>query len=117
MTTMIPGESAATTSRGDNYDPDNEDHVARRHKTGRVKRDNELNDLRKILQTPEGRRVIWRILSQAEVFKQTFNPDPHWAAFNEGKRRIGLWLYGEIPAADEDAFIRMMEEHRGADLP
>lgn len=41
-------------------------------KKQRLRRDNELNDLRLICDTEHGRRFIWRLLEQAGVWRSTY---------------------------------------------
>lgn len=78
-------------------------------------------DLVRILALPEGRRILWRVLSQSHCFRQS-TPNgldgenlSEKTFFNEGKRSIGNWLWTEIQAADPDSLFTMMRE--GASEP
>lgn len=80
------------------------------------KRKLELSDLLYVMDSPSGRRLAHRMLEQAGVYTQSFNPDnPHLTAFNEGRRRQGLWLLAEIMEAAATQYALMIEEARNAD--
>lgn len=64
-------------------------------------RERELNDIRKLLQMPEGRRLLWRIMSMSETFIAT----------NTDKRVVGLMLFADIMAAKPEMFIQMSREN------
>lgn len=69
-------------------------------------RDNELRDLREVLNTEAGQRVLWRILSECEIFRVSFTGD-EYTNYYEGRRSIGLFLVNEICEVDSDAFYKM----------
>ncbi len=72
-------------------------------------RDREMNDLRSVLSTREGRRFIWRYLGICGLMSETFTGNS--GTFHaEGKRSIGVMLNREIAEADADAYILMMKE-------
>ncbi len=74
------------------------------------KRERDTADLKKVLSDVEGRRVIWRILSEAGVFRGSFNQNALAMAFNEGKRDIGLLLIGEINANMPQRLFQLQNE-------
>jgi len=64
----------------------------------------ELDDLKWLMGNKRGRRVVWRLLRSAGVYRLSF--DPHNAsvtAFNEGQRNQGLRL------------LAIVQEHCGVD--
>lgn len=75
------------------------------------KRDRELGDVRRILSVPEGRRLFWRLLSGAGVFRASFTLNSVQTAYNEGRRDIGLWMLEEINQADPNAFAQLQREY------
>lgn len=87
-----------------------EETVAPRKNKARDKREKELNDLRELLKTYGGRAFLWRVLTQTGLYRQSFTGDEPTTYFNEGKRRIGLWLLDEIFSADKGMFNRMQNE-------
>lgn len=66
-------------------------------------------DLRAVLSTPAGRRILWGILEDARVFQGSFTTDAGVTAFNEGQRAVGLKLLERITDASPKAFYEMME--------
>lgn len=73
-------------------------------------RQKEINDVRTILKTPEGRRYYWKLLGKCGIFRSSFTPNSNLTAFNEGKRDIGLDALIEINEADGSAFAQMQNE-------
>ena len=74
------------------------------------KREKELQDLRKVLGSSEGRRVLWRILTKGAIFNSSFAQNANETFFNEGRRSVGLWLTQEISDADLEKFFQMHRE-------
>lgn len=92
------------------YDPKERDD---KEKKERRRRDREINDLRTVLAIPEGRRLLWRVLSEARMFQLSFTPGlSDVTAFNEGSRNVGNWLFGEINEAKSEAFLQMQREYK-----
>lgn len=79
-------------------------------------RQKEIDDIRKTLKTPEGRRFIWRMLGKCGVFRNSFNSNSNQTAFSEGQRNIGLDLLNDINEADIAAFARMQNEYLSVTL-
>ncbi len=52
----------------------------------------DCDDIKHLMDSKQGRRVIWWMLSQGRVFSSTFAVDPHVTAFNEGQRNLALAL-------------------------
>lgn len=75
-------------------------------------RDIELNDIRTILRSKEGRRFMWRLMGHCGVYKTSFTGNSH-TFFNEGQRNIGLFLNAEIGEASPEAMIEMIKENQG----
>lgn len=92
------------------YEEERQAELERQAKERELERENELEDLRFILSTEKGRRFLWQILERAGVFRNSYTGD-NSTFFNEGRRNLGLWLIGEIAAADEMGLIQMMTEH------
>lgn len=72
----------------------------------------ELKDIADMMKRRSGRRLMWRLLQDAQVFHSTFSVDPLVMAFNEGKRAQGLMLLADIQAVDPDGYILMAKEAR-----
>lgn len=74
------------------------------------KRDRELSDIKKILEIPEGRRFLWRLLSEARIFNTCFNNDPLIMASLEGRRDMGLFVLSEITTVNKNALSKIQSE-------
>ena len=67
-------------------------------------------DLQTVLKTPQGRRVLWRLLQACRVRQHSFVPgDSTATAFHCGQQSIGLFLLSEI----EDAAPTVYQQMRG----
>lgn len=73
-------------------------------------RDRELEDIKKVLSTPEGRRFIWRLMGESGVFRSSFTGPAERTYFNEGQRDIGLLILKEVNNAKPSAFAQMQNE-------
>lgn len=75
-------------------------------------RQREIDDLRKVLAIPQGRRLLWRILAEARIFRRSYASGAANSEtfFNEGRRDLGLMVLEEINQAKPDAFSTMQHE-------
>ena len=62
------------------------------------------------MKSPNGRRIIRRILEFTEVDADTFDADPIKHARNAGKRAVGLWLRDELKLISPDQLLIMIKE-------
>src|SRR5438876_10842526 len=83
--------------------------VERARKTQARDRDQEVADMRSVLASPSGRRVLWHLLEDCKVFASIWHPSA-LIHFNEGRRDVGLKLMGAIARADDHALLQMMAE-------
>lgn len=72
-----------------------------------------IEDMRYVLGSEQGRRVMWKLLSHCNVFKSIWHPSAqiHHAS---GMQDVGHFIMAEIMDADEGALIQMMTESKGA---
>lgn len=71
----------------------------------------ELDDFRWLMSHKQGRRIVWRILEQAGVYRQTFTGNSE-SFFLEGKRNMGLFVLAESMDAGLEAHMLMLKENR-----
>lgn len=81
-------------------------HLTRAQKTALRQAD---QDLEKVLATPEGRRVLTRVIDNAGVFNRSFTGNSE-TFFREGRRSVGLDLVEHITRLDAMAFAKMQAE-------
>jgi hypothetical protein len=91
------------------YDAGDEKQVKKNKTRKKIQAEQEQIDLKTILATAGGRRVIWWILEECGVYRTSFTGNSH-TFFNEGKRQIGLMLIEKIFAADPTAYTNMRLE-------
>lgn len=72
----------------------------------------ELEELRVILSTRQGRKWWWRKMGDFRVFHQTFHKDPYQTAFNEGIRSAGLDLLFDVNSLAPEIYMLMVKEDR-----
>lgn len=70
------------------------------------------SDLRKVMQTAEGRRVVWRIMSDAAPFNTPFAGigADSLTFLQIGKKEFALSLYAEIEANQPELLMAMRRE-------
>lgn len=76
-------------------------------------RDQELNDLRALLNTESGRRFLMRLINRSNYLQPTYGIGAQISdfAFHEGRREFGLFIVGEITQANSDAWLDMQKQH------
>lgn len=71
-----------------------------------------LNDWRRILNLPEGRRVIYSLFLACGHRQNAFVPaDPHATAYNCALRALGNFMEDFVRRADAQAYEQMKQEY------
>lgn len=70
----------------------------------------EKDDIKFVMDSEQGRRVVWGLLEKGQVFGTCFNVDPNITAFNEGQRNLALVLLQRVMAHCPDQYLKMAEE-------
>lgn len=86
-----------------------EQQVKEAARTGKRNRERDLDDLRAVLDTQPGLRLMWRILKEAGVFMTSFTGEAPSTFFNEGRREIGLRILADIIDVRPDAYLNMVK--------
>ena len=97
-----------------NYDP-LDVRGQERSKEAQVLRDrlaaeNEQADLKWLMSSKRGRRIVWRQLDRAGVFRLSFNTNAMTMAFAEGNRNEGLRTISQIHALCPELYPVMVKE-------
>lgn len=95
------------------YNTADSEQVGNRRRSEKRERENELEDLRAVLELPAGRRLLWRLITAEEwcgVFRSSYHPSGQQFAANEGRRGVGVQLMGELMELDPQAWIAMQSE-------
>ncbi|STV76004.1 Uncharacterised protein [Klebsiella pneumoniae subsp. rhinoscleromatis] len=72
-----------------------------------------FEDIRFVMGSEQGRRVIWGVLEQGKVFSACFAGDPQVTAFNEGQRNLALALFQRVMAHCPEQYLKMAAEANG----
>lgn len=88
------------------------DQVKSAKQKEKFSRDRDLKDMKDVLSSVPGRRVVWRYLSECGVFQQSARDSGSWTYFNEGKRSVGLMLLADINEADPESYLKMLNESK-----
>jgi len=68
------------------------------------------DDIKFVMDSEQGRRVVWSVLEKGQVFGTCFNVEPHITAFNEGQRNLALVLLQRVMAHCPDQYLKMAAE-------
>ena len=79
----------------------------------KAKEHENLNDLYNVMATVEGRRFIYRLLSDCGNYRTSFNTNALSMAFNEGQRNVGLMLQSKAVASCPSFYAQMLKENGG----
>lgn len=73
----------------------------------------EIGDLVWLMGNKRGRRIVWRLLDRAGVFRLSFAGEAtHQTAFNEGQRNEGLRLMALITEHAPDDYAAMLKDRK-----
>lgn len=81
----------------------------------RLVRQVEVEDFKWLMGNKQGRRIVWRLLEKAGVFRSSFRSDALSMAFSEGMRNTGLILMTEIGELCPEKYNIMVKEARDND--
>lgn len=71
----------------------------------------EDKDVEVVIDTPEGRRLLWRIIARwGGLFELSVDPDVRIAALLEGRRAVALALYRETQRVSPQQHALMVQE-------
>jgi len=73
-------------------------------------RDTEESDLKWLMSSKRGRRIVWRQLDRAGVFRLSFNTNAMAMAFAEGNRNEGLHVLAQIHTLCPELYPVMVKE-------
>jgi hypothetical protein len=104
-----------------NYDPTdlagNEQAQRDRAKQQRTEHYLASEDMKWLMGSKRGRRIVWRILERTGIFRSSFTGNSE-TFFKEGMRNVGLVLMAQINEACPESYTTMVKEqndHRSND--
>lgn len=97
-----------------NYDPTDirsqERAKADNDLRNKLAKDTEEADLKWLMGSKRGRRIVWRLLTQSGVFRLSFNTNSMTMAFNEGNRSFGNHTLALIHTLCPELYPVMVKE-------
>lgn len=91
-------------------DFDDEQLSAEAARQAEILQQRDIDDIRFVMDSAMGRRVIWKVLEQGKVFSSCFAGDPQVTAFNEGQRNLALALFQRVMANCPEQYLKMAAE-------
>lgn len=85
------------------------DQVRKADEKIKLGRERELDDLRAVLSTHEGRRFVWRLLGHCKVNGSIWHPSAQ-IHYNAGMQDVGHFVMAEVVQAGEEFLLQMMKE-------
>ncbi len=82
----------------------------------RMAAERESADIRWLMESEQGRRIVWRFLNRSGVFRSSFSSDALAMAFAEGNRNTGLQLMAQVHELCPDMYPEMVREANARDL-
>lgn len=73
--------------------------------------DTEIDDLKWLMSTEQGRRIVSKLFELSGVFRPSYTGNSK-TFYNEGQRSIGLPYYEQVTTHCPDEFILLLKEHR-----
>ncbi|MEC5161715.1 MULTISPECIES: Bbp19 family protein [unclassified Janthinobacterium] len=70
----------------------------------------EVEDMKWLMASKRGRRVVHRLLSQSGVFRLSFHTNALQMAFNEGNRNMGNALFALVTEHCTDRYAELLQE-------
>ena len=87
---------------------DADDDAARK----RMVRETEIDDIRWLMSSRRGRRIVWRLLDLSGPFRLSFDPNAIKMAFNEGNRNLGNQIFAEVMSICPEQYPVMVAEQK-----
>ena len=75
------------------------------------------NDVIAVMNTPEGRRYVWRLLEKAGVFRTPYRGSTNDTMLRIGTHSVGVDIMTEIIDANAELYLLMQKEHYILDKP
>lgn len=85
---------------------------AKQAEAGRLKRLEAIEDFKWLVEHPEGRRILWRLFEQANLFSTTFRANGKEQDFREGARNLLLPWWADLMEIAPERYLQMVKEHR-----
>lgn len=82
--------------------------------TSEIARQQEKNDVGWLMTHKEGRRIVWRVLSRAGIYRIAYHQNDRDEAFQLGQQFLGFEALAEINTVCPNLYIKMLQENNSA---
>lgn len=89
-----------------------ESQVKNAERLEKLAENQQREDIKWLMSSPSGRRIVWNILERCEVNGSIFTNDPYILSYRSGQQDIGHWLLGIVGTHDNEGLFTMMKEHK-----
>lgn len=89
-----------------------EEDQEREQRKAQTREAQEVEDFKWLMDSKRGRRIVWRLLEKAGVFRTSFSTNALQMAMSEGNRSYGLFWLNEVMASSADKFVLMLNESK-----
>jgi len=74
-------------------------------------KDQKRNDLKWVLSTPQGRRFIWGLMSEGNIFNERYHTDSNYNFVTKGVRMFCQNIFNDVLQAEPEAYLKMIQEN------
>jgi len=78
----------------------------------RLIREMEAADVKWLMSSRKGRRIVWRLIDFSGAFRLSFDTNAMKMAFNEGNRNLGNWFFNEVMTLCPEMYPVMVKEQQ-----
>jgi hypothetical protein len=75
-----------------------------------LRRDQIILDLEEVLRSPQGRRVLLRILERCGIYRNAFAAEAETTSLRLGEQNVGLWLIAQLETVGPTEYPRLLLE-------
>lgn len=86
------------------------DQINKKTMNAKKLREQWVKDLKEVMSTPAGRRVLGQIIEGSGIKKSSYTGNSE-TFYKEGRRSIGIWLEDEIKEAAPKEFVLQFNEN------
>lgn len=94
----------------DRTDVGDEQQVSSKRISKKATEQFKLEELQQLLSQRPFRDWLWELLTFCRIYDSGFHSDPHFMAFQSGKREVGLRVLAEISKANPKIYSQMQIE-------
>lgn len=76
----------------------------------KLQRERELDDIKMVLASPQGRRFVYRLVAECRPFSSVMDQSTARVHYNAGKQDFGHFILSEVAQAQPDAFVQLVQE-------